>query len=526
MGLLQVSVYIRRAAITGIFLLLLSGCAVGPDFRPPEAPETDAYTPSPAPSETESAPVAGGEPQSFLYGRDIPAQWWTLFRSESLDGVIRRALADSPTLLAAQAALRQAVEDRRARFGALFPELDGNFSGSRRQFTGATFGQPDVPGSILTLYNASVSVSYTLDFFGATRREVEALQAQVEYRRYLLEAAHLTLAANLVTTAVQEASLRARVRATQEILAAEEELLELMERSYRLGGASLPDVLAQRTQLSQTRTTLPPLESELDQTRHLLATLAGILPSNAETLPGFELEDFRLPINLPVSLPSALVRQRPDIRASEALLHAASAQVGVATANLFPQLTITGDYGTESTVLNDLFSPGTTVWSIGGKLLQPVFRGGELTAKRRSVIAAFDQVGAQYRETVLQALKNVADVLRALEGDARTLKAQTEAENDARETLELTKKRYTYGSASYPALLDAQRQHLQAVLGLARARAARLSDTAALFQALGGGWWNRAEPLSEAQGLATETAVDESGKRLPHVKTDKGASNP
>jgi NodT family efflux transporter outer membrane factor (OMF) lipoprotein len=379
--------------------------------------------------------VAGGEPQAFLYGRDIPAQWWTLFRSESLDGVIRRALADSPTLSAAQAALRQAEEDRRARFGALFPEIDGNFSGSRRKFTGATFGQPDAPGNFLTLYNASVSVSYTLDLFGATRREVEALQAQVEYRRYLLEAAHLTLASNLVTTAVQEASLRARVRATQEILTAEEKLLELMERSYRLGGASLPDVLAQKAQLSQTRTTLPPLENELDQTRHQLATLAGTLPSNAAALPEFELEDFHLPMNLPVSLPSSLVRQRPDIRASEALLHAASAQVGAATANLFPQFTIAGDYGTESTVLRDLFSPGTTVWSIGGKFLQPIFRGGELTAKRRSAIAAFDQAGAQYRDAVLQAFRNVADVLRALEADARTLKAQSEAENDARESL-------------------------------------------------------------------------------------------
>ena len=512
--------------MTGAFFLLLSGCAAGPDFRPPEAPETEVYTPSPAPSETESAPVAGGESQVFLYGRDIPAQWWTLFRSGSLDGVIRRALAYSPTLSAVQAALRQAEEDRRARFGALFPGIDGSFSGSRRKFTGATFGQPDAPGNFLTLYNASVSVSYGLDLFGATRREVEALRAQTEYRRYLLEAAHLTLVSNLVTTAVQEASLRARIRATGEILAAEEELLALMERSYRLGGASLPDVLAQKAQLSQTRTTLPPLESELDQTRHLLATLVGTLPAEAAALPVFELEDFHLPGDLPVSLPSALVRQRPDIRASEALLHAANEQVGAATANLFPQLAISGDYGTESTVLRDLFSPGTTVWSIGGNLLQPLFRGGELTAKRRAAIAAFDQAGAQYRETVLQAFRNVADVLRALEADARTLKAQSEAEKDAGDSLELTRKRYAVGSASYPALLDAQRQHQQAVLGLARARAARLSDTAALFQALGGGWWNRKEEALPEISQSFETDSSDGARRLPVVRTEKGASNP
>jgi NodT family efflux transporter outer membrane factor (OMF) lipoprotein len=490
---LKVPFYFRISAIIAVFFILLSGCAVGPDFRQPEVPTEKTYTPAPLPAATDAAPLAGGEAQAFIYGRDIPAQWWTLFQSQPLDSLMRRALADSPTLAKAEAALRQAMENRRARFGSLLPSVDGSFSGNRQRLTGALVGLPDGSGSTYTLYNASVNVSYAVDLFGATRRELESLQAQIEYQRYLLEAAHLTLGSNIVTTAVQEASLRARIAATREILAAEEELLSLIERSYNLGGAAMPEVLAQRAQLSKTRATLPPLEKGLDQTRHLLAVLVGTMPANAGALPEFHLEDFNLPLDLPVSLPSSLVRQRPDIRASEELFHSACAQVGVATANLFPQLTISGRYGSSASSFSNLFSSGTSLWNIGGDLLQPIFRGGELTARRRAALAAFDEAGAEYRETVLQAFRNVADVLRALELDARTLKVQAEAESDARTILELTRKRYAYGSVGYPALLDAQRQHQEAVLTLVQARALRFSDTAALFQALGGGWWNRTE---------------------------------
>ena len=477
----------------------LAGCAAGPDFRPPEAPGGKGYTAEALPAGTPAAPGVAGARQCFIPGKEIPRQWWTLFRSEPLDRLIRQALQDSPTLAAAQATLRRAQENRQARLGALLPSVDAGFSADRQKFTGASFGQPDAPGGLFTLYNASVSVSYSLDLFGGTRRGLEALRAELDYQRYLLEGTQLTLTSNIVTVAVQEASLRARIRATREMIAAEREQLRLVERQFQLGGAARPDVLAQQAQLAQTVATLTPLEKELAQTRHQLAVFAGRLPGDAEHLPAFELVDLQLPIDLPVSLPSDLVRQRPDIRASEELLHQASALIGVATANLFPQLTISGDYGSQSTILSGLFSSGTSIWSIGASLLQPIFRGGQLTAERRAAIAAYDQAEAQYRETVLLGFQDVADVLRALELDAGTLKAQADAESAARASLDLTRKQFEFGAVNYLSLLTAQRQHQQARLSLVQAQAARLADTAALFQALGGGWWNReTEPEAKA----------------------------
>jgi NodT family efflux transporter outer membrane factor (OMF) lipoprotein len=469
---------------------LLAGCAAGPDYRQPEAPGTATYTATAMPEKTAAAPVSGGEAQQFVSGEDIPEQWWTLFHSKELDRMIRRALANSPTLVAAQAALREAQENRRAQYGALFPSVDTNASVTREKISGAFFGQPNTSISPFNLYNASVDVTYVLDLFGGTRRELESLQSLVDYQRYQFEGAYLSLTSNIVTTAVKEASLRAQIKATREIIAAQEEQLKVVERQFQLGGVSLPDVLAQKAQLAQTRTTLPPLEKDLEQTRHLLAVLTGNLPGEAE-LPEFDLDKLKLPRELPVSLPSSLVRQRPDIRASESLLHAASAQVGVATANLYPQITLTGSYGSEAARTVDMFSSSSTTWSLGAGLLQPIFHGGTLTAKRRAAVAAFDQAGAQYRETVLLAFQNVADVLRALEADARALKAQAEAESAARDTLDLTWKQFQLGAVNYLSLLDAQRQHQQARISLVQAQASRFADTAALFQALGGGWWNR-----------------------------------
>lgn len=473
---------------------VLAGCAVGPDFRVPDAPVVRGYTETPLPPETVSAPGAGGETQRFVNGLDIPDQWWTLFRSEPLDRLIRQAMAESPTLAAAEAALRQAGEIRRARLGALFPSVDGNYSASRRQFTGTSFGQPGSPGNIFTLHNASVSVSYSLDLFGATRRGLEALLARLDYQHYLLEGAYLTLASNIVTTVAEEASLRARIRATREIIATEEQQLKLVERRFQLGGSSRSELLAQQAQLAQTLAGLPPLEKELSRSRHQLAVLAGKWPADAGQLPEFELTDLQLPRDLPVSLPSDLVRLRPDIRAAEQLLHEACALVGVAEANMFPKLTITGEYGTEATRIADMFAGGTAIWSIGAGILQPVFRGGELRAERRAAVAAYEQAAAQYRETVLNSFQDVADVLRALELDARTLKAQADAESAARASLDLTMKQFELGAVNYLLLLNAQRQYQQARLSLDQARAARFADTAALFQALGGGWWNRDNP--------------------------------
>jgi NodT family efflux transporter outer membrane factor (OMF) lipoprotein len=472
--------------------LSFAGCTVGPDFHKPEAPNVNTYTPAPLPEKTSTAPVAGGESQRFVFGEEIPNQWWTLFHSDALDRLIRTSIEKSPTLEAAQAALRQARENLVAQTGViLFPAVDAQGSATREKFSGAAFGQPG-QGTLLTLYNASVNVSYTLDIFGGGRRELEALRALVDYRSFQLEGAYITLTSNIVTAAVKEASLRSQIRATRDIIYAQKKQLEVVGQQFRLGGVSITDVLAQKAQLAQTRATLPPLEKELGQTGHLLAVLTGALPSEAD-LPEFMLDDLRLPQELPVSLPSLLVRQRPDIRASEALLHQASAQVGVATANLFPQINLTGNYGSETTRLGKLFDRGTSVWNLSAGLLQPLFHGGELTAKRRAAKAAYDQAAAQYRETVLLAFQNVADVLRALDSDAVALTAQAEAEAAAADTLTLTEKQFQLGAVSYLSLLNAERQYQQARILRIQAQALRFADTAALFQALGGGWWNRKE---------------------------------
>lgn len=506
----------RLLSVHAAFVAMaLAGCAVGPDFRRPAPPTVSSYTADALPGETAEAKVDGGTSQRFVSGEEIPPLWWELFRSEALDRVIRQALSDSPTLAAAQARLRVAEETRRAQAGALYPRVDGNASYARQKITDASFGDLGFTIPAFTLYNASVSVSYMLDLFGGTRREVEALQAEVDYQRFQREGAWLTLTANLATTAIQEGALRGQIRATREIVAAEEQQLALVERQFRLGGASRPDVLAQRAQLAQTRTTLPPLEKQLAQTRHRLAVLAGRFPGEAGTLPEFDLDGLSLPQELPVSLPSSLARQRPDILAAEELLHAASARIGVATANLYPQITLTGSFGSEAPQARDLFGSAAEVWRLGAGVLQPVFRGGELTAKRRAAIAAYDQAEALYRETVLSAFQNVADVLSALEMDAQALMAQAEAESAARAALELARQRFQLGAASYLTLLNAERQHQQARIGLVQAQATRFADTAALFQALGGGWWNR-----EPEG-GTKSTSRNNGK-----KPEPGAAQP
>jgi NodT family efflux transporter outer membrane factor (OMF) lipoprotein len=481
------------------FSILISGCAVGPDFKRPEAPKTAAYTAEAMPETTIATTSPGGEAQRFSSGQDIPGQWWSLFHSKDLDDVIRRAIAGSPSLAAAQAALRQAQEYYVAGRGSFFPALDANVSVVRQKNSGAATRQTNADTSPFTLYNASVGVSYSLDIFGGMRRELESLKSQVDYQRFQLEGTYLALTSNIVTEAVKEASLRAQIKATNEIVEAQEKQLTLVQRQFDLGAVSLSDVLAQKAILAQTRATLPLLAKELDLTRNSLSVLSGRLPSDAG-LPEFDLDKLMMPQNLPVSLPSELVRQRPDIRASEALLHAASADVGVATANLYPNITLTGTYGSSAIGTGNLFGANSGFWSLGSGLLQPVFRGGELSAMRRAAIAAYDSAEAHYRETVLLAFQDVADVLRALNADALALKAQADAETAARESLELTREQFRLGSVNYLSLLNAERQHQQARIGLVQAQAQRLADTAALFQSLGGGWWNRA-PKDETEKM-------------------------
>jgi NodT family efflux transporter outer membrane factor (OMF) lipoprotein len=488
--------------IVGIAAVALAGCTVRTNLRSPEIAAPRSYTTVPLPSHTVSAPTGCGEEQCFRFVETLPGQWWTLFRSPELNELIKQGLAGNPSLSSAQAALREAEENLRAASGELlYPGVNGSLQASRQRSSGAVFGASNFT---FNLYNASVNVSYTLDLFGASRSQLEALAALVDYQRYQVEAAYLSLTANIVTASVTEASLREQIRATQDILAAEQQQLDMVKRQFELGAVSKTSVLSQQTELAKTRATLPPLQKQLAYTRHALAVLVGRLPSEGK-LPEFRLTSMSLPVVLPVTLPSTLARQRPDIRASEALFHQAAAQVGVATANLYPHITLSGGYGLESTNTGHLFKGSSVIWNIGAGLLQPIFNAGELSAKRRAAIAAYDQAAAQYRGTVLNAFQNVADVLRALETDARLLRAQAEAEAAAKATLDLTQKQFELGAVNYLSLLVAQRDFQEARISLIQAQAERFSDTAALFQALGGGWWNR---TSTSAGAAPEQKTD------------------
>jgi NodT family efflux transporter outer membrane factor (OMF) lipoprotein len=489
---------LRRACLLA-GATVLSACAVGPDFKKPDPPKAERYTAEPMPEHTAEAAVAGGEAQKFSAGADIPAQWWALFHSDHLNALVAQALKANPNLDAAQASLRQAQENLLSQEGSLYPSAGGTYSATRQKINGASFGQPGT-SFLYTLFNTSVNVSYALDIFGGVRRQVEAQAAQAEYQRFEFEATYLSLSANVATAAIQAASLRAQIAATQDIVAADRKELDVVQHQFELGGVSRADVLAQQTQLAQELATLPQLRKQLDQNRNLLAVLLGQLPG--EPLDAqLDLDDLHLPQDLPVSLPSRLVEQRPDVRAQTALLHQASAGVGVATANMLPQVSINGSLGGVSGQMEHLLDAGNGVWSIGANIAQPLFEGGSLLHRRRAAVAAYDQAAAQYRATVLTAFQNVADSLRALDTDADALKAQLQAEQAAHSSLDLYGRQYEAGAISYVTLLTAQRAYHQSRIELVQAQAARYADTVALFQSLGGGWWNR-----DAQALAQSGA--------------------
>lgn len=481
----------RLMVFVGLFLLsmLQTACMVGPNFHSPPAPNVERYTETPLPVKTVNTSGSGGQAQTFLNDQDIPLLWWELFHSLEINQLVAFGLRNNPSLAAASAALRQARENWKAQIGnSLFPAINAVGSVERQRFSALEIGIPGV-SETFSLYNVAFNGSYTLDVFGGARREIESLRAQVDYQQFEVIAAHLTLTANIVTTAVTLASYQAQIDATRELIQAEQGLYNILEKQYRLGGVANGDVLTQQTLLEQSKATLPTLQKNLSQAKHALSALVGTFPDGA--LPNINLNRLKLPTELPVSLPSMLVRQRPDVRASEALLHAACAQIGVATANLLPQLTLTGNDGWLNTSWSKLFTGANNIWAITGQVVQPLFHGGALFAQRRAAIAASEQAAAQYKQTVLQAFQNVADVLRALETDARALQAQIRAENSARESLRLTLNQYRLGGVSYINLLNIQQQYQQVRIARIQAQALRYNDTAALFQALGGGWWHK-----------------------------------
>ena len=447
---------------------------------------------------TASAAVAEGAPQRLLLGNDVAGNWWAFFGSRRLDAFVEQALIANPSLQAAQAALRQAKETAFATEGALLPQFDANASAQRQQFSEASVGVSGPP-LIFNLFQTTLNVSYSLDVFGGKRRQLEASEAQAEYQRFQLEATYLTLTANLVATVIQVASLHGQIEATRDIIKSKRRQLGLMQRQFEVGTINKTDVLAQESDLLQTEATLPGLEKQMAQQRHVLMALMGRFP-NQDGGEVLALSGLRLPSKLPVSLPSQLVEQRPDIRAAEAQVHQASAQIGVAVANLLPQLTLTGDYGGAAPSVATLFSANTIIWSIAGGVAQPIFHGGTLIHQKRAAIAAYEAAYGQYCNTVLLAFQNVADVLRALQDDARTIRIQDRALRVAIESLTIARTQFWAGTITYVTLLNAQRAYEQARLALVQAQAARLADTAALFQALGGGWWNRTDVAANLSG--------------------------
>ena len=475
--------------------LALTGCAVGPDYHRPDVPAVQRYTAQPLPSATAAAKTSDGDAQRFMQGRDVPARWWTTFDNAELTRRVDMALRHSPSIASAQAALRQAQEDARAAGAVSFPSVDAGAGVTRQKQSGAAFGGA-FTFAPLTVYNASVSVSYGIDLFGGTRRGIEAQAALADVQRAQTDATYLTLAANVVTASLQEASLREQLRATGEILDSQRKSLHIAEQQQQIGAKSLSDTLAVRTQLASTEASLPPLRARLAATRNQLATYLGTTPAQLELSP-LRLDAITLPQDIPVSLPSTLVEQRPDIRAASAQLHAATAQVGVATAAMLPQISLSGSGGSQSLHAGELFSAGTRAWSLGLGLTQPLFHGGELLHKKRAARAGLDKALADWQQTVLVAFQNVADALQALEFDAQGLAAQVGAENAASQQLGLTRQQYQVGATGYLNLLDAERSYQQARIALIQARAARLADTAALYAALGGGWQDDAQVASQ-----------------------------
>jgi NodT family efflux transporter outer membrane factor (OMF) lipoprotein len=469
----------------------MSSCAVGPEFRVPPAPYTSGYTGETLPDATEATNTVGGTSQRFQVGRDLSGQWWDLFASTQLTALIDEAMASYPEVAAQQAALRAARENVRAQRGQFLPQVEGVANGNREKVSGASIG-PGFSGFITNIFQATVNVSYTIDLFGGERRVLEGLVAQVQARKFQLEASYLTLTSNVASSVIQLASLNDQVAATNDIIASEAQQLELIRRQVDVGSQSLSDVMQQESSLAQIRATLPRLEQQRSIAQHQLAVLTGHMPNDGKR-PVLSLSDLTLPADLPVSLPATLVAHRPDIQVQEAQMRQASASVGVATANLLPQLTLTGSSGGDSLVSNTLFQPESGVWNLAAGVTQPIFQAGTLRAKRRSAIDAYEQASAEYRLTVLKAFQDVADTLTALEHDAQALKAESDALNAAKASLGLIQNRFDAGTVSFISLLTAQQGYAQARLAFIRTLASRYTDTVTLFQALGGGWWNRVD---------------------------------
>jgi NodT family efflux transporter outer membrane factor (OMF) lipoprotein len=503
-----------RSVVIAASALVVASCSVGPNFHRPTAPADAGYSPQPLPEATASAPVPAGETQKLIAGRDLPFEWWQLFHSQKLNSLIERSLRANPNVAAAQAALAQAHELVSAQRGYYYPQVDSTYQFERHKISGNLTNDqaPGVQGNgdnllpplqdpdnfphtaplFYNFHTAEVTVGFVPDVFGANRRQVESLQAQAEAQLFALEATYLTLASNVAAAAIQEASLRGQIEATRQIIDSETRSLQVLRDQLRAGLAMRIDVAAQEAALAQAQASLPPLQKQFEQTRDQLRALAGNLP-NQDIAETFALEDLTLPGELPMSVPAKLIEQRPDVRAAQAQLHAANAQVGVAVAAMLPNFSITGSVGGNADQLPWIFRTGGSFWNVVSDATQPIFHGGTLLHQKRAANQAVKQAAAQYQSAVITAYQNVADCLHAVLADADALSADAEAERAAKVTLDLTRRQMDVGYVNYLTLLSSQVAYQQTVINRIQAQALRYSDTIALFQALGGGWWNRAK---------------------------------
>jgi NodT family efflux transporter outer membrane factor (OMF) lipoprotein len=493
-----------------------TACAVGPDFVRPKAPATQRYTYEKEPAQTI---VAEGGAQRFEQSAKIAADWWRLFSCPKLDAVVVQSVANNPTLQAAQASLRQSEDNLRAGYGIFFPQLSASFQPTRQRFSPARFGQGTGP-STFNLYTFTTSVSYVLDVFGGERRTVEGLGAQADVQYYNAQGTYLTLSGNIVNAMVAEAAYQAEIEASEQMVGFQEEQTSIIAAQASTGIVPYSNLLSIQSQLAATEATLPPLRQQLAHTRHLLATLAGQAPTDSAP-PRVTLSELKLPDDLPVSLPSDLVRQRPDVLVAEAQLHSASAQIGVATAAMLPNFDLTANYGFNSTTLATLFASSAAFWTMGASLATPVIQGPTLWFQRKAAIDAYQQALANYRQTVLAALAQVADALDALQHDAEALHAQSQALNSAAEALHLIQANYQAGTVNYLQFLIADYQYQQADLGYIQAMGQRLQDTAALFVALGGGWWSAPE-----NAIGNSSARNAASSLIGQADSQRAGANP
>ncbi len=466
---------------------LITGCAVGPDYVRPD----NALPTKQSEQALDVAAAPDGEiTQKFVAGRDIPAQWWELFHSPALNDLIQASIKNNPDLEAAQAALRSAQANVAAQQGAYYPTVGAEFNPTRQRIASTLASPTSSNAYIYNLYTAQLTVSYTPDVFGLNRRQVESLQAQADVQQYQLQATYLTLTSNLVNAAINEASLRAQLVALQDVLDSQNKMLEMVQRQFQLGQLGQLDVAAQESAVATAVAAISPVKKQLALQRDQIKALAGKFPDDAN-LPQFELDSLQLPGEIPLTLPSTLVDHRPDILAAEAQLHSASADIGVAIANRLPNITLgVNSYGSAAYTLGDLFKSATTFWNLAGSVTQPIFDGGTLKARQTAAQANYEQARAQYRSTVISAFQNVADSLQTIQADAVTLQATKNAELAAKKTLDIGQKQLTLGDISPIALLTIEQNYQQAKLAYVQAEAARYADTVALFQSLGGGWWN------------------------------------